>query len=160
MHVARDPVLYSVPCLVILLVFVATVMNMEARKVDLNTSRKAKSLQSNHHKARFPLSNVETSRASGHACSLAVQIREPETGGKSEEKMASTHRPSSVSSVHSETVRQLPLFEPRFGPKYKSDPRESEIQLFWARSAATCLSCSLTYTTCVYLTCVCGCSSI
>ena len=31
-----DPVLYSVPCLVILLVFVATVINMEARKVDLN----------------------------------------------------------------------------------------------------------------------------
>ena len=32
----QDPVLYSVPCLVILLIFVATVMNMEARKVDLN----------------------------------------------------------------------------------------------------------------------------
>ena len=32
----QDPVLYSVPCLVILLVFVATVTNMEARKVDLN----------------------------------------------------------------------------------------------------------------------------
>ena len=32
----QDPVLYSVPCLVILLVFVATVINMEARKVDLN----------------------------------------------------------------------------------------------------------------------------
>ena len=29
-------VLYSVPCLVILLIFVATVINMEARKVDLN----------------------------------------------------------------------------------------------------------------------------
>ena len=38
----QGPVLYSVPCLVILLVFVATVMNMEARKVDLN-------MQSNHH---------------------------------------------------------------------------------------------------------------
>ena len=32
----QDPVLYSVPCLVILLIFVATVINMEARKVDLN----------------------------------------------------------------------------------------------------------------------------
>ena len=32
----QDPVLYSVPCLVTLLVFVATVINMEARKVDLN----------------------------------------------------------------------------------------------------------------------------
>ena len=28
----QDPVLYSVPCLVILLIFVATVINMEARK--------------------------------------------------------------------------------------------------------------------------------
>ena len=33
---SQDPVLYSVPCLVTLLVFVATVINMEARKVDLN----------------------------------------------------------------------------------------------------------------------------
>ena len=32
----QDPVLYSVPCLVILLVFVAVVINMEARKADLN----------------------------------------------------------------------------------------------------------------------------
>ena len=32
----QDPVLYSVPCLVILLIFVATVINMEARKVELN----------------------------------------------------------------------------------------------------------------------------
>ena len=32
----QDPVPYSVPCLVILLVFVATVINMEARKVDRN----------------------------------------------------------------------------------------------------------------------------
>ena len=38
----QGPVLYSVPCLMKLLVFVATVMNMEARKVDLN-------MQSNHH---------------------------------------------------------------------------------------------------------------
>ena len=44
----QDPVLYSVPCLVILLVFVATVINMEARK-DLNMKPQAKSLQSNHH---------------------------------------------------------------------------------------------------------------
>ena len=35
MHV-QDAVLHSVPCLMILLVFVATVINMEARKVDLN----------------------------------------------------------------------------------------------------------------------------
>ena len=34
-----------------------------------------------------------------------------------------------ICSVHCETVRQLPLFEPRFGPKYKSDPRKSEVQL-------------------------------
>ena len=45
-----------------------------------------------------------------------------------------------ICSVHCETVRQLPLFEPRFGPKYKSDPRKSEVQLSSARSAATCLS--------------------
>ena len=48
-----------------------------------------------------------------------------------------------ICSVHSETVRQLPLFEPRFGPKYKSDPRKSEILLYSARSAATCLFRSL-----------------
>ena len=48
-----------------------------------------------------------------------------------------------ICSVHSETVRQLPLFEPRVGPKYKSDPRKSAIQLSSARSAATCLSRSL-----------------
>ena len=37
-HGARrqEPVLYSVSCLVIQLVFVATVINMEARKGDLN----------------------------------------------------------------------------------------------------------------------------
>ena len=44
---SQGPVLYSVPCLVILLVFVATVINMEARK-DLKK-------QSNHHKHPFPL---------------------------------------------------------------------------------------------------------
>ena len=32
----QHPVLFLVPCLVFLLVFVATVINMEARKVDLN----------------------------------------------------------------------------------------------------------------------------
>ena len=43
------PVLYSVPCLVILLVFVATVINMEARKVDLNLTSLPPQAMLRHH---------------------------------------------------------------------------------------------------------------
>ena len=68
----QDPVLYSVPCLVILLIFVATVINMEARKADL----KYEAVKQSPSRAIIisppsPSSNVETSRASGCvACSL------------------------------------------------------------------------------------------
>ena len=70
----QDPVLYSVPCLVILLVFVATVINMEARSRPKYEAVKQSHVGTSRAiiiNPPSPSSNVETSRASGCvACSL------------------------------------------------------------------------------------------
>ena len=97
-------------CLVALKKVIAAAAVRSDRLMSKNLIKDGES-KANVHKSDFPASNVPKTKGT---CSAPQRNRV--TLAFFGQDCAKTQ---DICSVHSETVRQLPLFEPRFGPKYK-----------------------------------------